>query len=448
MAKAYMQLTLYERRVIQESLDRGFSLKRISATLDRSPSTVSREVAANRTPRPPKGHFGNCTERRICVRSGVCGKTCPTPGEPCAYCKLVDCRMWCASFRKSGKRCEKLNRFPYVCNGCRYSAGCTVRDRQRYVACEADTASKARRSDSRRGINMDAARAELVLEQIKDAIGRGMGPYEISVAYAASVGVSASTIYRWIDRGYAGMANIDLERKVGFKPRQNTSRPHPTRHSTRRSYASFCALAEDVRASACEMDTVMGAKGDEGSILTLYFRPCRLQLFLLLAKHSQAEVLRALSAIKSACSRDLFARLFAVVLTDNGAEFADESAMGTLLGERDRSDTHLFYCDARASNQKGGCEKAHTELRQVLPKGASVDRLTEYHMALAMSHVNSNPRKSLCGLSPIDVFLTAYGHDGQDLLDALGVEKIAADDLVLKPALLNREGEKRDEYTS
>lgn len=437
MAKAYMHLTLYERRVIQESLDRGLSLKKIADALDRSPSTVSREVAANRTPRPPKGRLGNCTERMVCVRAGVCGDSCARPSEMCAYCKLADCRMWCSSFRKSGRKCDKLDRFPYVCNGCRYASGCTVRDRQRYVAIEADTASKARRSDARRGINMDAARAELVLEQVKDAIGRGMGPYEISVAYAASVGVSASTIYRWIDSGYAGMANIDLERKVGFRPRKGTSRARPTRHSTRRSYASFCALPEDVRASACEMDTVMGIKGDEGSILTLYFRPCRLQLFLKLAEHSQQEVLHALSQVRSVCTEELFLRLFGVVLTDNGAEFADESAIGALLGERDRSDTRLFYCDVRASNQKGGCEKAHTELRQVLPKSTSVDRLTERHMARAMSHVNSNPRKSLCGLSPIDVFLAAYGQAGQDLLDALGVEKVTADELLLKPALLD-----------
>lgn len=442
MAKAYMQLTLCERRTIQESLDRGHCLKRIAKALGRSPSTISREVRLNRTPRPPKGRLGRCAERSICVRSGICGDICARPGESCSHCKLADCRMRCAAFRRSGRRCGRLDRFPHVCNGCRYSSGCTVRDRHRYVAAEADTAAKARRSESRRGINMSAARAEVALAQVKDAIGRGMGPYEISVAYAAPIGVSASTIYRWIEAGYAGMCNMDLERKVGFRPRKGGSRPRPTRHSARRSYASFCALDEDVRAAACEMDTVMGARGDAGSILTLYLRPCRLQLFLLLAEHTQAEVLRALSQVKSVASEGLFDELFSAVLTDNGAEFADESALGGIFGEKGGG-TRLFYCDVRASNQKGGCEKAHTELRQVLPKGASVDHLTERHMALAMSHVNSNPRRSLCGLSPIDVFLAAYGQAGRDLLDALGVEKVSADELLLRPSLLEPGGEDR-----
>ena len=57
----------------------------------------------------------------------------------------------------------------------------------------------------------------------------------------------------------------------------------------------------------------------------------------------------------------------------------------------------------RASNQKGGCEKNHTELRQMLPKGMlSFDDLTSCDMAAGMSHMNSNPRRSLAGLCPID----------------------------------------------
>ncbi|WP_432762709.1 helix-turn-helix domain-containing protein [Adlercreutzia murintestinalis] len=123
-----MQLTLYERRVIQESLDRGYSLKKIAKTLGRSPSTISREIRHNRTPRPPKGRLGGCAERSICVRSGVCGDSCARPGESCAHRKLADCRMRCATFRKSGKRCNKLDGFPHVCNGCRYlsAAPCAI----------------------------------------------------------------------------------------------------------------------------------------------------------------------------------------------------------------------------------------------------------------------------------------------------------------------------------
>lgn len=228
-----------------------------------------------------------------------------------------------------------------MCNECRYQSGCSVRARWYYSAACADASSKERRSRSRRGIDIDPARAALVLDQVRDAIGRGMSPYEISVAYADSVGVSPSTIYRWVERGYAGMANIDLERKVWFRRRKGTGRHRVASHGRRRRYEVFYALPDDIRAAAVEMDTVMGLRGDD-----------------------------------------------ACLLTDNGAEFADERA----LGERGSADTRLFYCDVRASNQKGGCEKNHTEIRKILPKGTVFfDELTCRDIAAVTSPVNSNP---------------------------------------------------------
>ena len=86
-------------------------------------------------------------------------------------------------------------------------------------------------------------------------------------------------------------------------------------------------------------------------------------------------------------------RVFRAVLTDNGAEFSDEAAIAALLGEGP-GETRLFYCDPRRSDQKGACERNHVEIRKLLPKGAGIrfDRLAPADLALAMSHVNSEPR--------------------------------------------------------
>lgn len=446
MARDYTQMGLAERRAIEESLRKGLSLGRIAEAIGRSKSTVSREILSNRTTEAPKGRLAACMMRRDCVASCVCGEEwCASPGESCSFCKERDCRRFCEAFRAGGRACDRLERPPYVCNGCRYQSGCSVRARWYYSAATADAASKERRSRSRRGIDMEPARAALVLDQVRDAIGRGMSPYEVSVAYAGSIGVSPSTIYRWVERGYAGMANIDLERKVGFRRRRGGGRHRATAHSRRRRYEAFCALGEDVRAAAVEMDTVMGLRGDDACLLTLYLRSCHLQIAMLLAEKSASEVMRAISAIGELAG-EMHRELFACVLTDNGAEFADERALGRAFGERGPADTRLFYCDVRASNQKGGCEKNHTEIRQVLPKGTvSFDDLTCRDIAAVMSHVNSNPRKSLCGMSPIEMFVAAYGQDAEALLEGLGMERIALDELVLKPALVNMERRKRGE---
>ena len=74
------------------------------------------------------------------------------------------------------------------------------------------------------------------------------------------VDLSPSTIYRWVSAGYDGMTNMELRRKVGYRPRRRAAGRAATRHSARRSYAAFLALGVDACAAAWEMDTVEGAR--------------------------------------------------------------------------------------------------------------------------------------------------------------------------------------------
>ena len=117
-------------------------------------------------------------------------------------------------------RLRRARRGPWVCNGCRKNRyGCNRPNRYVYDAEVAQKASDERRSDSRKGIDMPREKAEVALAHIKDGLSRGLSPYEISVLYEDVVGVHRSTIYRWVDAGYGGLTNLELERKVGFKPR-------------------------------------------------------------------------------------------------------------------------------------------------------------------------------------------------------------------------------------
>ncbi len=123
------------------------------------------------------------------------------------------------------------------------------------------------------------------------------------------------------------------------------------------------------------------------------------------------------------CAPGAFPRVFpGPVLTDNGSGSSDRDGIGAIFGEEPGEAPRLHCCDPMSPGQKGGCEKNHTELRQVLGKGAfSFDLLAPADLSLAMSHANSNPRKSLCGMSPVRAFLSAYGDDGAALPGALGV---------------------------
>lgn len=444
MGKSYRRITFLERQKIEEGLDRGASFTELARSLGRAVSTISREVKSHRVLTGMRSKLAKCRYAAGCTRTGAC-RECPHEGRPCAGCSERDCRTECPAYAAQSD-CAVPARAPWVCNACpKLRYGCNRRCRAEYRAAEADAASRRERSESRRGIDMEPAEAERVIAVIRDAQKRGLSPYEVSVAHAGEVPVSPSTIYRWTEAGYGGLAAIDLERKVGFKKRKTAAPRRTTAHSRARSHDAWLALPEAERAATLEMDCVEGRRSDAQAVLTLYDRATHLQLALLLAEKDCAHVAAALESVRSVCDPELADGLFATVLTDNGGEFADEAALGAALGERGgRARPRLFYCDPAQSQQKAGCEKNHSELRQILEKGLfSFDELEGADLAVVMSHANSNPRLELRGLSPIAMFRAAYGGAADELLDALGIEEVPGGELTLRPWILDIERDRR-----
>ncbi|MFR7732377.1 MAG: hypothetical protein ACLU7D_02855 [Collinsella sp.] len=128
--------------------------------------------------------------------------------------------------------------------------------------------------------------------------------------------LSPSTIYRWVAAGYDGMTNMELRRKVGYRPRKRAAGRAATRHSARRSYAAFLALGEDACAAAWEMDTVEGAREDSACLLTLLHRPSRLQLALPLAEKTAGRVAAALGDIREVLGADVSVNIIFTISTN------------------------------------------------------------------------------------------------------------------------------------
>ena len=143
----------------------------------------------------------------------------------------------------------------------------------------------------------------------------------------------------------------------------------------------------------------------------------------------------------------MFMELFNPILTDNGVEFADDEGIEQSILSKTGKRCSVYYCDVRQSQQKAACERNHVELRKILPKGRGIgfDRLNRKDCAVLMSHLNSEPRKSLGGMCAIDMFLAAYGDTAKSLLDAYGIEKIAYEDLYMSPMAIENAREKRGE---
>ena len=410
--RAYGRLTRHERNTVQRMLERGASCRQIARELGRSPSTVCSEVASHRFVTAPR-------ERR--------GERADASADLSAAC-------------------PRLAAWPRCCNGCgRYRAvGCKRRPHVFYDARAAQLCADSVLVSSRRGIDADEPAAAARLEAIRDCLRRGLSPEQMAARNGGPVDLSPSTIYRWVAAGYDGMTNMELRRKVGYRPRKRAACRAATPHSARRSHAAFLALGEDVCAAAWEMDTVEGTREDGACLLTLLHRPSRLQLALPLAAKDAASVAAALAGVRSVLGADGTGRVFRAVLTDNGPEFSDEAAVAALLGEGP-GETRLFYCDPRRSDQKGACERNHVEIRKLLPKGRGLrfDRLAPADLSLAMSHVNSEPRGALGFATPARAFRAMLGADAEALLDAYGVEDVPVEELDLTPGLIARAREER-----
>lgn len=197
---------------------------------------------------------------------------------------------------------------------------------------------------------------------------------------------------------------------------------------TREDYLAFIAASPEIR--VVEMDSVIGRKGGK-VLLTLMFNDCGLMFAFLRDRNDSQSVIDIFHMLREMAGEELFRILFPLLLTDNGSEFSNPSAI-----ECDKSGVstaHVFYCDPCASWQKGHVERNHVLIRCILPKGSSFDDLTQNSVNLMMSHINSYSRPLLNDKTPFDLFTFIYGGD---ILSKLGIRKIPANGIVLKPSLL------------
>lgn len=395
-----------DRIAVQHGLDDGMGFREIAKATHRDPSTVSREVKRNRT----------------LWRGGLRGG--PVEEVPLAAC-------------------YKLKEAPWVCNGCRKISTCGRVWQCKYSSSHASRLSYVRRSESRKGIDRASEQMEWAMGLIRDDLARGLSPCQIAQGRARELRTSPSTICRWMDKGYCGLSNMELRRKVGYKSREKKKVINPTFHGKHCSYETFMALSEETRATACETDTVIGRKLDRQCILTLYLKPSKLQLALLLSERTTDVVAKVLDILELLSGRKAFSQFFGIISTDNGVGFYH-----TRILERSKEAASkrakVYYCDARQSQQKAGCERNHVELRKLLPKGAfAFDFLESRDLAIAMSHLNSQPRPSLGGLSPISLFKAQSGDDAECLLEGLGIELIPYSKLDLTEKAIDIDRAKR-----
>ena len=228
---------------------------------------------------------------------------------------------------------------------------------------------------------------------VRSDMARGLSPAQIVEARKCQFEVPASTLDRWIGRGHAGMSNMDLRRKVGYKPRRGRAEPRPTPHGPGRSYAAFLSLLDDEPAAACEMDCVIGLARDSQCLPAPCHRPSKAQLALLLSEKTQAAVAGALGMLEHALGGGAFGRLFGTVLTDNGAEFSDFGALekSALPSRRRAASATTSSCASCSPRGAGSASTPWTGGTRRAHEPAQLDAQAVAHGAVPPSRCSGPP---------------------------------------------------------
>jgi len=209
-------LTLEDRTYIEDALNENYSLKHIAMHLEKDSSTISKEVKRNRVTSGKVGHTGHlsCQNRKSCQRKHICTKACD---HLCKKCMTHNCYRICPDYMP--KSCMKTLHFPHVCNGCIRKVGCTMQKyKYRGKVAQANYMEELR--TSRKGIALTPKELTELDALISPRILKGQSITHIYAHHNDEIKCSKITLYAYFEQNLFTARNIDLPRKVKYKPRK------------------------------------------------------------------------------------------------------------------------------------------------------------------------------------------------------------------------------------
>ena len=399
MANNYCHLSYEERKNIEDGLNDNKTINQIAKELNRSHSTILREIDRNKV-----------------------------------YSKPSSFNQYRNNNYDKNLSCDRLSNKPYVCNGCKSRSGCR-KERWTYYARKADYAYKDLKSTCRKGINLTEEEVYNINKIVTPLLKKGQTYNHIYINHPDILDFSKVSFYNYVSNGVFEFGPLDLPRMVRYKKRKNTNRRTRKEREIRigRTYEDFIEFtSKNPDLNIVEMDTVEGIQDDSKCMLTLYWRKSHFMLIFLLESQTTDEVTRVFEYLQQELTEDDYKILFPLILTDNGHEFFDvlNIECNHRTGEQI---TRVFYCDSHASWQKGGIEKNHEFIRYILPKGTSLENLTQNDCYIMANHINSLCRKSLNNKCPFKAMLFMCD---EQTLNRLNMYYIEPDEIVLNKSLL------------
>lgn len=396
----YCHLSYEDRKNIEDGLNENKSINQISKEINRSHSSILREIDRNKK-----------------------------YSEPSAW------NNYKINHPDLDLSCERLKHSPYVCNGCKSRSGCR-KVRWTYYAREADNSYKEVKSEARKGINLTPEEVYKINSILTPLIKKGQTINHLYINHPDILDFSKPSFYNYVNNGVFEFSPLDFPRIVKYKKRKN-SKNRRTRKEREilinRKYDDFQKfISNHPDFNIVEMDTVEGLKDENDCFLTLLWRKSKFMLIFKLENQTTEEVSRIFNILQTLIPYDDYKRLFEVILTDNGHEFFDVLNIECMHSTGEQV-TKLFFCDPHMSCQKGMIEKNHEFIRYILPKGSSFKNITQEDCDLFMNNINSLCRDSLNGKSPYEAMLFLCD---EYVLKSLNCYYIKPDEVILNDSLL------------
>lgn len=262
-----------------------------------------------------------------------------------------------------------------------------------YRAEKAQSYAVARRKRARRGPQF----SEAVLRDVEQAIRMRWSPEQIVGAFR-TVGwtvPSHETIYRHLRRDKRAGGTLYRFTRIMAKVGRKRYRSRPTRGVLlgKRHISERARIVERrSRLGDWEVDTVMGT-GSSHCLLTFVERKSG---FALIRKLRARTMAQATAGALSVIAR--MTRRFKTITLDNGTEFHDYEQW-----ER-RFPVKCYFATPYHSWERGSSENLNGLIRQYLPKGTSMRRITQDDCDEIAHALNTRPRKRHGFQTPADVF--------------------------------------------
>jgi IS30 family transposase len=249
----------------------------------------------------------------------------------------------------------------------------------------ADWYARGRRSRSRRNRRFTAAE----WDRVEALLRREWSPEQVAgwLRRHRLLAISHETIYRyiWADKRYGGTLYLHL--RGARKQRRKRYRSYDSRGrlaGKRPITARPAAVEERTQVGHWEVDTMLGAGQAGPCVLSLVERKTGYVLLGKLRRRTTSEVNRRATQLIRHQRRPV-----RTITADNGTEFHGYAALERTTG------TRFYFATPHHAWERGTNENTNGLLRQYLPKGQSMDNLTQHDCNRIATKLNRRPRKRL-----------------------------------------------------